>query len=177
VAVEVQFKKAHEEDIEEHVKVFKVGPDGLASCHVGYLPCRLFKAFPAPSFDLMFLKVKVDYRISDNQHERSRSGRFLGIILCKVIRNIPKYNGHNPFDNDPCDVSDNNSHLNQVSCYSGRRLTARKSIIPNSPSNMSVSSVTTIEANATPRIRKQKRGASSPSLANSSPDDAPKKKK
>jgi hypothetical protein len=170
-------KKVPEEELEEHVKVFKVGTDGLASCHVGYLPRRLFKANPAPSFDLMFLRVKLDYRISDNQHERSRSGRFLGIVLCEVIRNNPKYNGHNPFDNDPCDVSVASNPTNQISRYSGKRLVARKSVLPCSPSNMSISSDTMSVSVATPRNAKQKRNAASPSLANTSPDDAPKKKK
>jgi hypothetical protein len=94
-------KKSPEEEIEEHVKVHKLDSNGLATCHVGYLTKRLFKQYPAPSFDLMFLRVKTDFRVSDNQHERSRSGRFLGIVLCEVIRDNPRYNGHNPFDNDP----------------------------------------------------------------------------
>jgi hypothetical protein len=170
-------KKVPEEELEEHVKVYKIGTDGLASCHVGYLPRRLFKSNPAPSFDLMYLRVKLDYRISNNQHERSRSSRFLGIVLCEVIRNNPKYNGHNPFDNDPCDVSITSNPNNQIQRYSGRRLVARKSVIlPNSPSNMSIASDEMSMSIKTPnRISKQKRNAASPSVANTSPEDAPKK--
>jgi hypothetical protein len=138
MAIEDKFKKTNVEEIEEHVKVFKVGTDGFATCHVGFLPRRLFQNYPAPSFDLMFLWIKEDYRISENQHERSQSSRFLGIVLCEVIHNNPKYNGHNPFDNDACDASVDKNSTNQVSRYSGKRLTACKSVIPNSPSNMSV---------------------------------------
>jgi hypothetical protein len=174
--LKTSLKKTNDEEIEEYVKVFKVGTDGLASCHVGFLPRRLFRNYPAPSFDLMFLRIKEDYRISENQHERSRSGRFLGIVLCEVIRNNTKYNGHNPFDNDPCDVSLDNT-TNQVSRYSGKRLSARKSVIPASPSNMYVAIEAMGVANTTPRNGKQKRSAASPSLANTSPDEAPKKKK
>ena len=93
-------KNATEEEIEEHVKVHKIDNNGLATCHVGYLPKRLFKQYTATSFHLMYLRIKEDLRVSENQHERSRSGRFLGIVLCEVIRDNPKYNGHNRFDND-----------------------------------------------------------------------------
>jgi hypothetical protein len=91
--------------LEEVVQVHKIGRDGLVTCHVGYLPKRLFCKHGSKRFDLMFLKVKHDLRCSDNSHERQRSHRNYGMVLCDIIRDNDKYNSHNPFEGDPCDVS------------------------------------------------------------------------
>jgi hypothetical protein len=92
-------------DLEEQVKVYKLSAVGIPLYHVGYLARRLFKQQSAKSLDLTFLRAKEDLRLSMNAHERGRSNRMLGIVVCKVIRNNTNYNGHNPFKNDNCEVS------------------------------------------------------------------------
>jgi hypothetical protein len=92
-------------EMEEQVKVFILNSDGLVGCQVGYLPRRLYKQRPAHTFSLTYLRVKQDYRLSYSKHERNRSTRFLGIVLCEVIYNNLNYNGHNPFEGDACNVS------------------------------------------------------------------------
>jgi hypothetical protein len=91
--------------LEEVIQVHKIGRDGLVTCHVGYLPKRLFCKHGSHRFDLMYLKVKHDLRCSDNSHERQRSHRNHGVVLCDIIKDNVKYNSHNPFQGDPCDVS------------------------------------------------------------------------
>jgi hypothetical protein len=92
-------------EMEEQVKVYKLIEDGLVSCQIGYLPRRLFKQKAALLFDLSYLRVTEDLRLSYSKHERTRSTRFLGIVSCQVIYNNPNYNGHNPFEGDSCNVS------------------------------------------------------------------------
>ena len=53
----------------------------------------------------MYLQIIKDYRISDNSCERSHSYKNFGMVLCEITKNNKKYNDHNPFDGDPCDVS------------------------------------------------------------------------
>jgi hypothetical protein len=90
---------------EEVVQVHKIGRDGLVSCHVGYLPKRLFVKYGAKRFDLMYLRVTDDLRTSVNSHERSRSKRYYGVVNCQIIRDNERYNNRNPFEGEPCDVS------------------------------------------------------------------------
>jgi hypothetical protein len=95
-----------DEDLDEVVKVHKIGTDGFVTCHVGYLPKRMFVKYGgAKKFDLMYLRVTDDLRVSENKHERSRSKRYYGVVNCAIIRNNPRYVGKNPFEGDPCDVS------------------------------------------------------------------------
>lgn len=94
-----------EDGMEEVVKIYKVERDGMANCHVGYLPRRLFKKHGAKSFDALFLRVDIDLRVSPNSSERARSHRNYGMITCGIIRNNPRYNGRKPLDGVPCDCS------------------------------------------------------------------------
>jgi hypothetical protein len=87
---------------EEVVQVYKIAEDGLAYCHVGYLPKRLFRKYGPKQFDKMFLRVLKDYRISDNSHERSRSHHFYGMALGKIIRDDLRFLGKNPLNGDRC---------------------------------------------------------------------------
>jgi hypothetical protein len=54
-------------------EVYKVVEDGLAYCHVGYFPKRLFWKFGPKLFDKMFVHLLEDYGISNNSHEQSWS--------------------------------------------------------------------------------------------------------
>lgn len=94
---------------EEVVQVWKLSyKDGLPTCHVGYLPKHLFARMQPEWFDLMFLRVIHDVRVSASLHERRRSHQNYGIVNCEIIRNDSNYNGHDPFnDEDGCNVSEN----------------------------------------------------------------------
>jgi hypothetical protein len=85
---------------EEVIQVHKIAPDGLAYCHVGYLPKRLFRKYGPKQFDFFFLRVLIDYRISDNSHERSRSHHFYGMALTSIIRDDIELVGKNPLQGD-----------------------------------------------------------------------------
>jgi hypothetical protein len=87
------------------VQVYALNNDGLPSCHVGYIPKRYFKKFGVQRFQLMFLRVKTDYRVSLNSMERHRSHYNYGMVLCEIIKDNNNYNGHDPFNGDACDVS------------------------------------------------------------------------
>jgi hypothetical protein len=87
---------------EEVIQVHKVDMDGHAYCHVGYLAKRVFRKYGPKQFDKMFLRVKVDYRISDNSHERCRSHHYHGMALCSIIRDDNRFNGKNPLEGDAC---------------------------------------------------------------------------
>jgi hypothetical protein len=80
-------------ELEEVVQVYKVAEDGLAYCHVGYLPKRLFRKYGPKQFDKIFVRVLKDYWISDNSHERSRSHHFYGMALASIIRDDIRYLG------------------------------------------------------------------------------------
>ena len=84
----------------------------MADCHIGYIPRRYFYRFSPKAFDLLFLCVVTDYRISNNKHECMRSKHNYGLLLCEVIHNNPKYNSYNPLENEPCEVSsvESNTH-------------------------------------------------------------------
>jgi hypothetical protein len=87
---------------EEVEQVYKVAEDGLAYCHVGYLPKRLFCKYGPKQFDQLFVRVLKDYRISDNSHEQSRSHHFYGMALGKTIRDDLQFLGKNPLNGDQC---------------------------------------------------------------------------
>lgn len=87
------------------VRVFSLHNDGLQGCHVGYIPKRYFPKFGVELFNLMYLRVITDYRYSDNKMERHRSHYNYGMVLCEIIKNNEKYNGHDPFNGDACDIS------------------------------------------------------------------------
>jgi hypothetical protein len=91
---------------EEVIQVYKVAPDGLAYCHVGYLPKRLFRKYGPKQFDKLFLRVLIDYRISDNSHERSRSHHFYGMALTSIIKDDIQLIGKNPLQGDRCIPTD-----------------------------------------------------------------------
>ncbi len=123
---------------ESVVQVWSLNNDGLPGCHVGYLPKRYFKKFGCERFHLMYLRVKLDYRGSENQCERSRSNHNGGMALCEIIRNNPNYNGRDPFNGDPCDVSvleDDNKITPRgqpaVGQPSKKRARTRKKIVQN----------------------------------------------
>jgi hypothetical protein len=90
--------------MEEVVKVYKIDDDGLARCHVGYLPRRYFHRFNPLWFDEMYLRVKEDLRLSSNNQELSRSVKNCGIVVCEIIKNNLRYNSYNPLE-EPCEVS------------------------------------------------------------------------
>jgi hypothetical protein len=64
-------------ELEEIVQVYKVAEDGLAYCHVGYLPKCLFWKYGSSHFDKMFVHVPKDYQIS-NSYEQKSVTSFLG---------------------------------------------------------------------------------------------------
>jgi hypothetical protein len=80
--------------LEEVIQVHKIGRDGLVTCHVGYLPKQLFCTHGSHRFDRMFLKVKHDLRCSNNAHERQRSHRNHGLVLCHIIKDDVKNTIH-----------------------------------------------------------------------------------
>jgi hypothetical protein len=90
---------------EEVIKVYKGSKDGMAGCHVGFLPRRYFKKHPAKKFDRIILRVVTDLLHSVNSLDRARSHRNHGIVGCHQIKNNPCYNGKKPLDGDPCDCS------------------------------------------------------------------------
>jgi hypothetical protein len=97
---------------EEVVQVCKVVEDGLAYCHVGYLPKRLFQKYGPKQFDKMFFCVLKDYRISDNSHERSRSHHFYEMALGKIIQDDLWYLGKDPLNGDRCIMIQNEAQNN-----------------------------------------------------------------
>jgi hypothetical protein len=92
---------------EEVVKILKIGSDGFPSCHVGYIPRRLFRKFDPKTFEKMFLKVEEDYRLSDNSHERHRSHHYHGMARCLVIHNNSRFNSRDCFNGEACILSEN----------------------------------------------------------------------
>jgi hypothetical protein len=70
---------------EEVVKVYKIESDGLANCHVGYLPQRLLQKHGANKIDSLFLCVDDDLRTSPNTADRSRSHHNHGMVICAII--------------------------------------------------------------------------------------------
>jgi hypothetical protein len=92
---------------EEVVKILKIGTDGFPSCHVGYIPRRLFRKFDPKTFEKMFLKVEEDYRLSDNSHERHRSHHYHGMARCLVIHNNSRFNSRDCFNGEACILSEN----------------------------------------------------------------------
>lgn len=87
---------------EECVQVWRVSPqDGLANCHVGYIPRRYFKRNTPKEFENLVLEVSEDLRISDNSHERQRSHRNYGLVVCNIIRGNPHFEGKRVFEGEP----------------------------------------------------------------------------
>ena len=108
-----EIKRNTKARIEEVIKAWKIADDGMPCCHVGYVSVSMLSNYNPTSFEGLFLRVKRDLRISDNSHERQRSRFYNGIVECEVIKNNPRYNGHCPFKQDPCDVSAEDRHHNQ----------------------------------------------------------------
>jgi hypothetical protein len=80
---------------EEVVKVFKIERDGMASCHVVYLPRRLLKKHGANKFDSLFLCVIDDLRSSPNSADRARSHHNHCMVTCDIIKkNIIQLKNH-----------------------------------------------------------------------------------
>jgi hypothetical protein len=100
---------------EEVVKVFKIEKDGMANCHVGYLPRRLFKKHGANKFDSLFLRVVDDLRTSPNSADRARSHRNHGMVTCAIIHNNNRYTGKKPLDGVPCIRSSSESDGDDIS--------------------------------------------------------------
>ena len=98
-------KRGVKSKIEEVAKAWKIGDDGLPSCHVGYIAVAMLSQHLPKQFDGIFLRVKRDLRISESCHERQRSHFYQGIIECEVINDNPRYDGHLIFERDPCDIS------------------------------------------------------------------------
>jgi hypothetical protein len=115
---EVQ-KFEEDEEPQGCIQVFKVGLDGLATCHVGYLPKRLLKKEQGKVYHNAWLRVIQDYRLSDNSSERQRSHRNYGLLYCHVINNNPRYCGKNPFELPGVDLSDNDTTDRRVEADDG----------------------------------------------------------
>lgn len=113
--------------LEEVVKVFKIERDGMANCHVGYLPRRLFKKHGAKQFDGIFLRVVSDLRTSENTAERARSHRNYGMMTCDIIKDNPNYHGKNPLEGIPCvRLSDSDSVNSEITETSDTKLKTTK---------------------------------------------------
>jgi len=96
--------------LEQCYQVWKIGQDGLPTCHVGYLPKRLFSKKPDKYFDGIVLRVAEDLRVSENSAERQRSHRNHGLVYCIVENNNPCYAaGIRVFEGEAFDMSSANS--------------------------------------------------------------------
>jgi hypothetical protein len=76
-------------------KAYKTEQDGMANCHVGYLPRRLFIKQGAKKFESLFLCVIEDLCTSTKSANQGRSHCNHGMSTCEIILNNYRYNRKN----------------------------------------------------------------------------------